>query len=299
MLNVHYLLVYLQYLLNYRPFDHTDSSLNLEDQTLASQRMTPAKFATAHVKCSITSGKFVKILPNYPLDGQPATIQIAALQSLLANDEELPELMAFPGPLVKGVTHKKTIIEYCENKIKNASCNSEVVDTESYVLIWELLILLLRQNGVVVGTDIAELLMKGHRTVKSHKSASSADEMSDNLDETLHEPTNYEIAASGPNLKEDIVTNKFREYLIYGSEKEALEWAMKHGLWGHALFLASKLDKRTYANVMTRFANGLTINDPLQTLYQLLSGRIPAAVTVSFKHIFLYLYVYYLYSKLM
>lgn len=56
---------------------------------------------------------------------------------------------------------------------------------------------------------------------------------------------------------------------------------MKHGLWGHALFLASKLDKRTYANVMMRFANGLTINDPLQTLYQLLSGRLPAAVTVS------------------
>lgn len=67
---------------------------------------------------------------------------------------------------------------------------------------------------------------------------------------------------------------------------------MKHGLWGHALFLASKLDKRTYANVMMRFANGLTMNDPLQTLYQLLSGRIPAAVTVSRKiipHIKLFL----------
>lgn len=62
-----------------------------------------------------------------------------------------------------------------------------------------------------------------------------------------------------------------------------LEWAMKYGLWGHALFLASKLDKRTYANVMMRFANGLTMNDPLQTLYQLLSGRLPAAVTVSKK----------------
>lgn len=57
---------------------------------------------------------------------------------------------------------------------------------------------------------------------------------------------------------------------------------MKHGLWGHALFLASKLDKRTYANVMMRFANGLTMNDPLQTLYQLLSGKMPAVVTVSF-----------------
>lgn len=74
-------------------------------------------------------------------------------------------------------------------------------------------------------------------------------------------------------------------YLVYISTCDVIiclfsEWAMKHGLWGHALFLASKLDKRTYANVMMRFANGLTMNDPLQTLYQLLSGRIPAAVTV-------------------
>jgi type IV secretory pathway VirB2 component (pilin) len=56
---------------------------------------------------------------------------------------------------------------------------------------------------------------------------------------------------------------------------------MVEGLWGHALFLASKLDKRTHASVMTRFANSLPPQDPLQTLYQLHSGRIPASVTVS------------------
>lgn len=70
-------------------------------------------------------------------------------------------------------------------------------------------------------------------------------------------------------------------YFRHVLTKNFLELAMKHGLWGHALFLASKLDKRTYANVMTRFANGLAMNDPLQTLYQLLSGKVPASVTVS------------------
>ena len=57
---------------------------------------------------------------------------------------------------------------------------------------------------------------------------------------------------------------------------------MAEGLWGHALFLASKLDKRTHASVMARFANSLPPQDPLQTLYQLHSGRVPANVTVSF-----------------
>ena len=59
---------------------------------------------------------------------------------------------------------------------------------------------------------------------------------------------------------------------------EGLEFAMKAGLWGHALFLASKMDQRTYAGVMTRFADGLAINDPLQTLYQLMSARMPSAM---------------------
>ena len=56
---------------------------------------------------------------------------------------------------------------------------------------------------------------------------------------------------------------------------------MKSDLWGHALLLACKTDARTHATVMLRFANSLPINDPLQTLYQLMSGRQPASTTVS------------------
>lgn len=119
-----------------------------EDQTTVSQRLTPAKYATPHVKASIGSGQLVKIVPNYPLDGQPASVELCDLQSFLRFDNEFQELNEFPGPLIKGVTHKKTIIEYCENKIKNVAYSSDIVDVESYVLMWELLILLLRQNGV-------------------------------------------------------------------------------------------------------------------------------------------------------
>ena len=76
-------------------------------------------------------------------------------------------------------------------------------------------------------------------------------------------------------------TDKFREKLLHGHKKEGLEYAMTHGLWGHALFLASKMDERSYSRVMLRFANGLDVNDPLQTLYQLMSGRLPIAVKVN------------------
>jgi len=47
-----------------------------------------------------------------------------------------------------GVTHKKTIIEYCENKIKKAVINEEMIDRASYILLYELMIMLIQQNGV-------------------------------------------------------------------------------------------------------------------------------------------------------
>lgn len=34
--------------------------------------------------------------------------------------------------------------------------------------------------------------------------------------------------------------------------QEALEEAMSSGLWGHALFLASRMDSRSYNNVLNR-----------------------------------------------
>ena len=48
-------------------------------------------------------------------------------------------------------------------------------------------------------------------------------------------------------------TAKFRDYLLFGHKREGLEYAMKHGLWGHALFLASKMDERSYSTVMLRY----------------------------------------------
>ncbi|XP_066150746.1 protein transport protein Sec16B isoform X3 [Euwallacea fornicatus] len=265
-----------------RTLDQTDNSLLYEEQKV--QRLTPAKFATAHLKASISTGNLIRILPNYPMDGQNAIVDVCNLQSFLENDPDYIELSSFPGPLIKGVTHKKQIIEYCDTKIRDANCNRDIADVDSYILMWELLILLLRQNGMVVGTDIAELLLKNRPSEPAPRPPSALSTTSSNVGDKNEnsETSNLQQSEHGSTqsiLKEEEVTRKFREFLLYGSCQEALDWAMKHGLWGHALFLASKLDKRTYANVMMRFANGLTMNDPLQTLYQLLSGKMPAVVT--------------------
>jgi hypothetical protein len=49
----------------------------------------------------------------------------------------------------RGTTHKNSVIQFCSQKIKHAhELYSDSLDKESYILVWQLLILLLRQNGV-------------------------------------------------------------------------------------------------------------------------------------------------------
>ncbi|KAJ8300913.1 hypothetical protein KUTeg_022432 [Tegillarca granosa] len=141
---------------------------------------------------------------------------------------------------------------------------------------------------MVVGTDIADLLLEGHEpttveySMMGMKIAQSLENLEEDLDETTQDVAVSDRSVINRGRSREETTDRFRHLLLYGRKKDALEWSMKNNLWGHALFLASKMDNRTHANVMTRFANNaMKMNDPLQTLYQLMSGRQPAAVTVS------------------
>lgn len=161
----------------------------------------------------------------------------------------------------------------------------------SFSLLWNFLVLLLRQRGVFVGSDIAELLLKNRdefpyeqNQMNSTKLSTSRKDCSDGLSDVDSKDDSNDALSNDseqPKLSEKEVTEKFRQYLLYGSIIEALEWATDNNLWGHALFLASKMDRRSHANVMIKFANKLPLADPLQTLYQLKSGRIPLSVTVN------------------
>lgn len=148
----------------------------------------------------------------------------------------------------------------------------------------------------MVGTDIAELLLKNKEEFPyEHQSGNAklpdVDDNSRHSAESDAKQSNEENNSSDGSqsdvlpLSETEITDKFRNFLLYGSVIEALDWASDNNLWGHALFLASKMDRRTHANVMMKFANKLSLSDPLQTLYQLMSGRTPSSVTVrDWKH---------------
>nr|XP_028570104.1 protein transport protein Sec16A isoform X1 [Podarcis muralis] len=254
-----------------------------------SRPLPPEKFSVPHVCCRFGPGGYlIKVLANLPSEGQPALVEIHSMEMVMQRSLEQEEMRAFPGPLTKEETHKVDVINFAQNQATRCFQNDTLIDKESARLLWDFIILLCRQNGTVVGTDLAELLLQDHRTVwlpgKSPNEANLIDFTNEALEQAEEESGEAQLSflsdsliATIGNLEKE--TDRFRELLLYGRKKDALESAMKHGLWGHALLLASKMDSRAHARVMTRFANSLPINDPLQTVYQLMSGRMPAAST--------------------
>ncbi|XP_074545957.1 protein transport protein Sec16A isoform X3 [Halichoeres trimaculatus] len=277
---------YSQYLY---PSEYPTESTWIAPEQPPPRPATPEKFTIPH-RCARfgPGGHLVQVLPNLPSAGQPALVDIYNMETMLQDTTDQVELRAFPGPLVKEETHKVDVIKFSQNKALECSRDNDLLDRDSARLLWDFIMLLCRQNGTVVGTDIADLLMKEHRSVwlpgKSPNEANLIDFNNEPLERAEEEP------GAGPlSLLSDTFmtvpenvgkeTERFRELLLFGRKKDALEAAMKGGLWGHALLLASKMDNRTHARVMTRFANSLPINDPLQTVYQLMSGRMPASAT--------------------
>uniref|UniRef100_A0A665W588 Protein transport protein sec16 n=1 Tax=Echeneis naucrates TaxID=173247 RepID=A0A665W588_ECHNA len=271
------------------PSEYTADSTWIAPEQPPPRPATPEKFTIPH-RCARfgPGGHLIQVLSNLPSAGQPALVDIHNMETMLQDTPDQAELRAFPGPLVKEETHKVDVIKFSQNKAVECSRDNNLLDRDSARLLWDFIVLLCRQNGTVVGTDIADLLLKEHRSVwlpgKSPNEANLIDFNNEPLAQAEEDP------GSGPlSLLSDTFmtvpenvgkeTERFRELLLFGRKKDALEAAMKGGLWGHALLLASKMDNRTHARVMTRFANSLPINDPLQTVYQLMSGRMPASAT--------------------
>uniref|UniRef100_A0A8C7KQK9 Protein transport protein sec16 n=1 Tax=Oncorhynchus kisutch TaxID=8019 RepID=A0A8C7KQK9_ONCKI len=251
--------------------------------------VTPEKYSVSH-RCARfgPGGQLIQVLPNLPSAGQPALVEIHNMETMLQDTPDQSELRSFPGPLLKEETHKVDVIKFSQNKGLECARNNDLLDKDSAALLWDFIVLLCRQNGTVVGTDIADLLLKEHRSVwlpgKSPNEANLIDFNNEPLARAEEEPGTGPLSLLSDTfmtVPENIgkETERFRELLLFGRKKDALEAAMKGALWGHALLLASKMDSRTHARVMTRFANSLPINDPLQTVYQLMSGRMPASAT--------------------
>ncbi|NWW19510.1 SC16B protein, partial [Falcunculus frontatus] len=242
----------------------------------------PLKFPQLHTAlCFGAGGHLVLVCPQHPAKGQPPRVELHSLEAILHGTDELEELQAFPGPLAREDLHKVDVMTFCQQKI-TTGCDLSTPRGRDSSLLWKLLVLLCRQNGSMVGSDAAELLMQDCRRQDKYKRQDPAANLMGLTDDewASRQPGTLDlITGEVPPVVETQaqIVEKFTKLLYYGRKKEALVWAMRNQLWGHALFLSSKMDPRTYSWVLTGFTSTLATNDPLQTLFQLMSGRIPQA----------------------
>ncbi|NWZ64554.1 SC16B protein, partial [Acrocephalus arundinaceus] len=242
----------------------------------------PLKFPELHTAlCFGARGHLVLACPHHPAEGQLPRVELHSLEAILRGTEELEDLQAFPGPLVREDLHKVDVMAFCQQKI-TTDCDLSTQRGRDSSLLWKLLVLLCRQNGSMVGSDAAELLMQDCRRQDKYRRQEPAANLLGLTDDewVSRQPGTLDlITGEVPPVVETQaqIVEKFTKLLYYGRKKEALVWAMRNQLWGHALFLSSKMDARTYSWVLTGFTSTLATNDPLQTLFQLMSGRIPQA----------------------
>ncbi|OUC39930.1 hypothetical protein D917_04496 [Trichinella nativa] len=274
--------------------------IKVNEPYLYSQAHAIARFGSGGNLIIHTSGKNSKALST--------SIEIRSTWALLADSSgdsavETMQIREFPGPLDSQCTLKETVLQYCQKQLELFKGGSKFRDHSSLVLFFQMMMLLIRQNGVVSGVDLAELLLgewdplagddeddnDQHCDVeyKSNSSTNSTDSETENgfviarradavKGRRVLEPRRrHHVGAQTANRAE----KEFVRLLLRGSKKEALELAMGSQLWGHALFLAMKMGPRFHSTVMTRFANSVPLDSPLQTLYQMLSGGIPYAST--------------------
>ncbi|NWX45825.1 SC16B protein, partial [Steatornis caripensis] len=243
--------------------------------------VVPLKFSLPHrAVCFGAGGQLVLVCPHCPAEGQLAHVELHSLEVILHDTKELEELQAFPGPLAREDLHKVDVMTFCQQKIAR-SCDLSTQRGRDSSLLWKLLVLLCQQNGSMVGSDTAELLVQDCRRQKYKRQNPAANLIGLTDDEWMsHQPGTLDlITGEVPPVIETQaqIVEKFTKLLYYGRKKDALVWAMRNQLWGHALFLSSKMDPRTYSWVLTGFTSTLATNDPLQTFFQLMSGRIPQA----------------------
>ncbi|XP_029286094.1 protein transport protein Sec16B [Cottoperca gobio] len=247
------------------------------------QVSAPLKFSIPHTVVSFgPAGQLIRVTPGLSTQENVSLLEIHSLEVILDETEEQQDMRNFPGPLTREDLHKVDAIEFAHQRANACMSTDKLHDKSSAALLWNLLILLCRQNGQIVGSDLAELLMQGSYSDGRWKSDTPT--LIDFSEGTVE-------AEAAPRTGDDLLTGtcsslssesaekalqSYTQLLLAGRKKEALESAMSSGLWGHALFLASKMDNRSYTTVLNRFTGQLTASDPLQTLFHLLTGRIPA-----------------------
>uniref|UniRef100_A0A1I7TNG6 Protein transport protein sec16 n=1 Tax=Caenorhabditis tropicalis TaxID=1561998 RepID=A0A1I7TNG6_9PELO len=222
----------------------------------------PLKFTCPHTFMNIsTGGQVISIQP----DQSVSAVVFDDIKSVLKDIDTLQvkdAAMSFKGPLIPHQSASHSVRLYITKQIESISHsavaeNAESDDVVESILVWQLLETMVKQQGNITGPDIAELLAK-----------------------VASQPVNIEAPAQPTNITPAL--NKFTEFLLGGHIDEAVEHAMRNGLFADALILTRRLfpnDERKIEQIETRFLQTRSLNNPVTTLVSVAKGEKPPVLT--------------------
>ncbi|KAL6724697.1 hypothetical protein Aduo_019561 [Ancylostoma duodenale] len=222
--------------------DRTSDILSIE----SSQR-APLKHRVPHAFVTFgAGGKMVTVHPDLSV----SVVQIDDIKTVITDPHTLrliDSAQTFKGPLLVGETPTHSVRLYIERQIKRikncevASENPRDNDVIDCLLIWQLLGVIVQQQGRVTGPDVARLLVEigsgPSRTLSSvHQHHSHRERNST--------PTDSPSTAISPLRSQATDTrayDRFTELLLGGHIQEAIESAIRDGLYADAMLVARRL----------------------------------------------------------
>ena len=211
------------------------------------QRDTPLLFDYPHVKATFSRNGALLLTPSPSASG----VKIHRLHELC----QLPLLArhaSFPGPL-DSLSVKSEVVRFSQEHV---TASQRQGDTDG-AFMWEYLSRLCAQNGVLVTSDVVELLTQGGsfsmRQIESQPQPQGL----------------MESQQAGEHLRLLVLQRRI---------KDAVEFCTTQHMWTHALLLSQTLDEHTRASVQDRFTYSLHASDPLQCYYSAVVGKRPHGV---------------------
>lgn len=135
----------------------------------------PLKYSVPHAVVTFgPAGQLIRVAPSVSAQKNVGQLEIHSMEVILSETHEQQEIRKFPGPLTREDLHKVDAIEFAQQMAGACLRDDQLHDKSSAALLWNLLILLCRQNGQIVGSDIAELLVQGSRVNEGGRSESAS-----------------------------------------------------------------------------------------------------------------------------
>jgi hypothetical protein len=232
---------------------------------------------------------FPKHIPRYSagqaapmIKSCPGEVRVSQLNDWLPAAESIVQ---HPGPL-KNKSKKKDLVAWLSSKIA-AFENADLPDfdrlspdaskrREEKTLLWKIIRVLVENDGVLEGSAEVQ---------KSLRNILFPDLQDQSLGDGLTPSAAFQPlnAPSQPDAIDPRSIDSLRDSLVLGEREKAVWAAVDNRLWGHAMIIASTMDRSVWQQVVQEFVrrevrSATSRSESLAAFYEILAGNVEESI---------------------